>query len=51
MNIGEYCPSQYIILHSQAALDNIHAITFGILPGQDHPVAVHESVTDKQITY
>ena len=30
MNIGEYCPSQYIILHSQAreiwytAWDNIH---------------------------
>ena len=32
MNIGEYCHSQYIILHSQAILlgtifTNIHAIT------------------------
>jgi cellobiose-specific phosphotransferase system component IIA len=40
MNIGEYCPSQYIILHSQAALDNIHAITFVILPGQDHIIII-----------
>jgi hypothetical protein len=40
MNIGEYCPSQYIILHSQAALDNILAITFGILPGQDHVIII-----------
>jgi hypothetical protein len=26
MNIGEYCPEQYIILH-ELARDNIHAIT------------------------
>ena len=26
MNIGEYCPKQYIILHKHAR-DNIHAIT------------------------